>query len=115
MDRICKNCESPLLAENNYCNVCGARVIHNRLSFKILFAQFTEEFLNYDNKFFKTFIHLFSRPEEVILGYMKGVRKRYANPVSYFAIALSLTGLWMFIVNKSCFSNRPCWGRNPTL
>ncbi len=96
----CKNCTLPLSENDNYCNACGARVIHNRLTFKILFSQFTKEFLNYDNKIFKTFIHLFSKPEAVINSYLNGVRRRYANPVSYFAIALTVTGIWMFISNK---------------
>ena len=96
----CKNCANELTTYDTFCSKCGGRVIKKRITFKNLLSQFVEEFLNYDNRIFKTFIHLFTKPEEVINGYLKGVRKRYANPVSYFAIALTVTGLWMFISTK---------------
>ncbi|PHR71636.1 MAG: hypothetical protein COA67_06375 [Lutibacter sp.] len=61
---------------------------------------FNEQFLNYDNKFLQTFIHLFTKPEVVIDGYINGTRKKYVNVISYFAIAITLSGLQMFILNK---------------
>ncbi|MBT8258832.1 MAG: DUF3667 domain-containing protein [Bacteroidia bacterium] len=96
----CKNCESPLSESYDYCPECGAKVIRNRLTIGNLFSHFIENFLNYDNKFFKTFWHLITKPEAVIDGYIEGIRKRYINPMSYFAIAITLTGLQMFIINK---------------
>ena len=96
----CKNCHSLLNEENNYCSSCGGKVIRNRLTFKNLLQHFSEAYLNYDNKFLKTFIHLFKKPEDVIGGYIGGTRKKYADVISYFAIALTLSGLQMFIMNK---------------
>ena len=96
----CKNCNTEILPDHDYCSSCGAKVIRNRLTFKNLFEHFSEQFLNYDNKFLKTFIHLFTKPEVVIEGYISGTRKTYVNVVSYFAIAITLSGLYLFIVNK---------------
>ena len=89
----CKSCQSTLKSQDNYCNICGAKVIRNRLTFKNLFEHFSEQFLNYDNKFLLTFITLFKRPEDVIAGYISGTRKKYVNVISYFAIAITLSGL----------------------
>lgn len=94
----CKNCNTVLSPENNYCNVCGAKSISNRLTIKNLFSDFIETYLNYDNKFLQTFINLFIRPENVIGGYINGTRKKYVNVISYFTIAITFIGLEYFIV-----------------
>ena len=96
----CKNCNTPLKEADDFCNYCGAKVIRNRLTIKNLFEHFSEQFLNYDNKFLQTFIHLFSKPEAVIGCYIDGTRKKYVNVISYFAISLTLLGLQMFVLNK---------------
>ena len=96
----CKNCNTSFSDDTDYCPSCGGRVIRNRLTLKALFTHFSEQFLNYDNKFLKTFLHLFSKPETVIDGYINGTRKRYVNVISYFAIALTLSGLQIFILQK---------------
>lgn len=60
----CKNCNTELTTDSEYCYHCGAKVIRNRLTIKNLFEHFSEQFLNYDNKFLQTFILLFKKPEE---------------------------------------------------
>ena len=96
----CKNCNTEILPDHDYCSSCGAKVIRNRLTIKNLFQHFSEQYFNYDNKLLKTFVHLFTKPEVVIEGYITGTRKTYVNVVSYFAIAITLSGLYLFIVNK---------------
>lgn len=96
----CKNCKTNLILESDYCYKCGGKIIRNRLTIKSLFKHFGETFLNYDNKFLQTFIHLFTKPENVIGGYINGVRKKHVNVISYFAIALTLTGIEWYILNN---------------
>lgn len=96
----CKNCQTEMLESSEYCYSCGAKVIRNRLTLRNLFEYFSETFLNYDNKFFQTFIDLFKKPEEVIGSYIDGTRKKYVDVVSYFALAITLSGLQLFILNK---------------
>jgi len=96
----CKNCERPLDSSSNYCAYCGAKIIRKRLTFKNLLAHFSEQFFNYDNKFLQTLIDLIKKPEFVINGYISGVRKKYVNPISYFAIAITIVGLQMFVISK---------------
>lgn len=83
----CKNCNLLLSDKASFCSNCGAKVIRNRLTFKNLIEYFSEQFLNYDNKFLQTFIHLFTKPEVVIESYINGTRKKYVNVISFFAIS----------------------------
>jgi hypothetical protein len=95
----CKNCDSLLKEQDDFCNSCGAKVIRNRLTIRNLFEHFSETFFNYDNKFLQTFIHLFTKPEVVIGCYIDGTRKKYVNVISYFAVSLTVFGLQLFIMN----------------
>lgn len=96
----CKNCNTELNQQDDYCKSCGGRVIRNRLSFRNLFEHISETFFNYDNKLLRTLIDLFRKPEAVIDGYITGTRKRYVNPISFFGLSLTLTGLLVFIIGK---------------
>lgn len=94
----CKNCDTILHSESDFCQNCGGKVIRNRLTFRNLFEHISETFFNYDNKLLRTITHLFKNPEAVIGGYINGVRKRYVNPISFFGLALTLVGLeWLFL------------------
>ena len=96
----CKNCGTRLGETEDYCSACGAKVIRNRLTIRNLWGDFTEQFLNYDNKLLKTFVQLFRNPEDVIGSYINGTRKKYVNVVSYFALALTLSGIQIFVIRK---------------
>jgi len=96
----CKNCNTSLSKLINYCPLCGAKIVKKRLTLKNLFVDFSEQFLNIDNKFLKTFIHLFTKPDIVIVGFIKGTRKKYINVIQYLAISLTLLGIQLFILNK---------------
>ncbi len=96
----CKNCHTELIEQDEYCKNCGGKVIRNRLTFRNLFEHLSETFFNYDNKLFRTFIDLFIKPEVVIDSYVQGVRKRYVNPISFFGVSLTLSGLSIFIIKK---------------
>ncbi|WOD42456.1 DUF3667 domain-containing protein [Hwangdonia lutea] len=96
----CKNCNTSLSSESDYCYVCGGKVIRNRLTFKNLFEHISETFFNYDNKLLKTFIALFTKPDDVIGGYINGTRKKYVNVISYFALAITITGFYLFVLKK---------------
>ena len=96
----CKNCNTELHENDDYCANCGARVIRNRLTFRNLFEHLSETFFNYDNKLLRTILDLFKKPEDVIEGYIDGVRKKYVNPISMFGLALTISGLYIIIVNR---------------
>lgn len=93
----CKNCGNPLNLDQRFCGQCGAKRIYNRLTARNLIEDFSERFLNIENAFFKTFMALWMKPEDVINGYVNGLRKRYMSAFSYFAVALTIGSIYMFI------------------
>jgi len=97
---VCKNCKRLLPQQINYCNGCGGKVIKNRLTMRNLFEDFTYRYLNVDNRFYRTFKHLFSKPEAVIESYINGTRKKYIDVISYFAIAITLTGVYVYFLTN---------------
>jgi hypothetical protein len=96
----CKNCHTELEQNDDYCKSCGGKVIRNRLTLKNLFEHLSETFFNYDNKLLRTIIDLLKTPESVIDGYVEGIRKRYVNPISFFGLSLTITGLSIVIIKK---------------
>ncbi|MEX0361978.1 MAG: DUF3667 domain-containing protein [Allomuricauda sp.] len=88
------------MAEDRYCRNCGAKVILKRLTLKNVWEDVGTQIFNLDNTFLKTLKGLFLHPQLVILSYLSGIRKRYMNPVSYFAIAVTLSGLMFFILRN---------------
>lgn len=96
----CKNCGTALRTDFRYCPACGAKVIRNRLTFKNLWYDVTERYFNLDNTFLLTFKHMFSKPQEVIGCYIKGIRRKYLNPISYLGIALTVSGVSLFLMRK---------------
>ena len=88
------------MTDADYCHRCGAKVIRRRLTFRNLFEHLSETFFNYDNKLLRTIIHLLKDPTDVIDGYVKGVRKKYVNPLSFFGLSLTLSGVSLFILQK---------------
>ncbi|NAY93033.1 DUF3667 domain-containing protein [Muricauda sp. JGD-17] len=97
---VCKNCDAGLQSNFDYCPSCGAKIIRNRLTFKNVMKDVSVQLLSLDNTFLKTFRHMFLQPHEVIESYVSGIRKKYMNPISYFAIAITLSGLLFFVLRN---------------
>ncbi len=96
----CKNCDKNLRTDYTYCPDCGAKIIRNRITVKNLWYDAVERFFNVDNTFLITVKDLFVKPEKVIVGYIEGTRKKYLNPISYFTIAVTLGGLFIFLTQE---------------
>lgn len=43
---------------------------------------------------------MFTKPDVVIESFISGARKKYMNPVSYFAIAITLSGLLFYVLRN---------------
>lgn len=95
----CKNCNTSLGNTQKFCFECGAKVITKRLTFKSICAEISDKFFNLDNKLLKTFLHLFTKPEEVIVEFINGTRKKHVNVIQYFAVSLTLVGIQVFLMN----------------
>ncbi len=94
----CKTCNSSLRSDFRYCPHCGAKVIKNRLTLQNVWQDLSFQVFNLDNTFLKTFRHMFSKPETVIESFVSGARKKYMNPISFFAIAITLSGLMFYVL-----------------
>nr|WP_298999731.1 DUF3667 domain-containing protein [uncultured Allomuricauda sp.] len=97
---VCKNCDSSLRSDFSFCPSCGAKIIRNRLTLKNIWQDLSFQVFNLDNTLFKTFKHLFTQPEVVVESYISGIRKKYMNPISYFAIAITLSGVLFFVLRN---------------
>lgn len=97
VSEVCINCDAPLDLDQRFCPNCGGKRMYNRITWRNLFEDFVDRFLNIENAFLKTFISLFIKPEDVIGGYMKGMRKKYLPAFSYFAVAVTVAGISAFI------------------
>ncbi|MFT7071467.1 DUF3667 domain-containing protein [Patiriisocius sp. Uisw_017] len=61
----------------------------------------SERFLNIENNLIlRTIKDLFLKPSLVINGYIQGVLKRHLNVANYLALALTLSGLQLFLLKK---------------
>src|SRR5690554_2179535 len=96
----CKNCQTLLVDESDFCYQCGAKIIRNRLTLKNLFTHLVETFFSYDNAFLRTVIQLLKNPNDVIDSYVSGVRKKYIAPLAFFAISITFSGLYLFVIWK---------------
>ena len=96
----CKNCLKSQPEEFDFCPECGAKVIRNRLTVRNLGTDIIQRYFDLDNTFLKTIVHLITKPEIVIGGYISGIRRKYVNPISYFAFALTLAGLQIFLIRQ---------------
>ncbi|MEP0264138.1 DUF3667 domain-containing protein [Dokdonia sp.] len=96
----CINCEEPLALDQRFCSSCGGKRVYNRITWRNLFEDFVDRFLNVENAFLRTFLGLFKRPEDVIGGYMHGMRKKYLPAFSYFAVAITIASVYAFIIKN---------------
>ena len=87
----CKNCGNPLEKQEHFCGVCGGKVVTLRMTFKILFEDFSENVFGFDTRFFKTIKKTFLQPHLIITEYLDGVRKRYMNPFGFLAISAAIS------------------------
>jgi hypothetical protein len=94
----CKNCATSIKENDKFCPSCGGRVINTRLTFSHVWVEFSERVLSWDNKFFKTFLHLFTKPHLVIEDYVNGVRKKYFDPFSFLFLAITIGGLSLYLM-----------------
>ncbi len=98
MERHCKNCNKLLYARQNFCSNCGSKWVDFRITPRSITSEFTQKYLGTDNVFLVTILALFRFPEDVINGFISGMRKKYVNPINFYFISLTLIGLQIYIL-----------------
>lgn len=86
----CKNCGLEISENDNFCKECGAKIIKSRITIKSLFSNLVVA-LGWDSNFIITLRYLLYKPQVVLEEYIKGTRKKYANPFSFFAIITAIS------------------------
>ncbi|MEM1125426.1 MAG: ankyrin repeat domain-containing protein [Bacteroidota bacterium] len=91
----CPNCEAPRAGD--YCSQCGHSFRIERLTFRVLFAEFARKFLNFEQGLLRTAKEMTLDPGGVARRYIAGQRRRYVNPFTYLvagtAVSLLVTKL----------------------
>ncbi|AWH74734.1 hypothetical protein DCS32_11370 [Dokdonia sp. Dokd-P16] len=101
----CINCEQFIALDQRFCSHCGGKRIYNKLTWRNLLEDFFDRFFNLENSFVKTFVALFRQPEDVIGGYINGMRKKYLPAFSYFAIAITFTSFYYYLLKGWFWDN----------
>jgi hypothetical protein len=96
----CKNCQQTLQPSHAYCFQCGGMVVKNRITFKSLFSELLDRYFSLDSKLVQTWKALFTKPEDVVNGYINGVRNKYMPPLSFFILAIAVSGFYTFLLKK---------------
>ena len=81
----CENCGAPL--SGRFCAQCGQAAINYRRSFRHIFVDLLDEFLNWDSKFFATIGLLLVRPWKLTNEFLSGRRVRYVHPLRLYLLA----------------------------
>lgn len=96
----CKNCQQTLQPSHAYCFQCGGMVVKNRITFKSLFSELLDRYFSLDSKLVRTWKALFTKPEEVVNGYIHGARNKYMPPLSFYILAIAVSGFYTFLLKK---------------
>ena len=97
--KICPNCFDK--SKGKFCRNCGQKMEVNRLEILNIVAEYWKLITNIELSFFATLFGMFQNPGQVMSGYLIGQRKKYQNPITYFAIGL----LFYSILGKVAIRN----------
>ncbi len=87
----CKRCAADIPHPTNYCNVCGAKYVTERITFRRQLHEVASSVVGWDNLFFATIKALILNPSKIFKDYISGVRKKYSNPFTFFAISAAFS------------------------
>jgi hypothetical protein len=91
--RTCNHCHKRF--RGKYCPECGQRVGIIPTSLEYLFATSLHA-VDLERGLPITFIHLFTKPAEVSDQFLRGVTRKYTNPIQYLLVSLTVTFLFFF-------------------
>jgi hypothetical protein len=80
------------------CDTCNARLRPERLSLSYMMHRMKEDLFGAESGLLVTIWHLFTRPQQVTSGFIKGDNLRYYSPLKYFVLMLALS---LFLPNDS--------------
>ncbi len=82
----CLNCQAPVDASAQFCSACGQKQNTGRIRFGQLFADFLDNFFNFDSRTFLSLRKLL-HPGFLTQEYFRGRHRSYLNPLRLFLIS----------------------------
>ena len=95
---FCKNCGEKVIG--NYCSHCGQKILEERISFHYIWHEVLHFFTHFEKGFLFTSWSMLAKPGKVVTDFVKGKRKVYQQPVSFFLIWITMYLLLLYIVEK---------------
>src|SRR6478735_4061121 len=95
---FCKNCGEKVIG--NYCSHCGQKILEERISFHYIWHEALHFFTHFEKGFLFTSWSMLVKPGRVVTDFVKGKRKIYQPPVSFFLIWITMYLLLLYIVQK---------------
>jgi len=95
---FCKNCGEKVIG--NYCSHCGQKILEERISFHYIWHEALHFFTHFEKGFLFTSWSMLTKPGKVVTDFVKGKRKIYQQPVSFFLIWITMYLLLLYIVEK---------------
>lgn len=90
----CKSCQSSINSSDKYCQNCGGKVINERLTLKSIWQEFVGPFFSWDNNFNTTTKALVTKPDDVLLAFVSGARKKYFKPFPFLILYSTISLLF---------------------
>jgi len=80
----CFNCKTALRAKENYCPNCGQENHNKQASTRVLFSDFLQDYIGFDNKLIHSLKPLVFHPGEMTKKFLEGKRRQYIPPIRMF-------------------------------
>ena len=96
--KLGKNCGEKVVG--SYCTHCGQKTIEQRISFHYISHEVLHFFTHFEKGFLFTSWNMLAKPGKVVTDFVKGKRKIYQPPVSFFLIWITMYLLLLYIVEK---------------
>jgi len=95
---FCKNCGEKVVGM--YCSHCGQKAVEQRISAHYIVHEVTHFFTHFEKGFLFTSWKMLAKAGRVVTDFVKGKRKIYQPPVSFFLIWITMYLLLLYIVEK---------------
>lgn len=102
ISQYCPNCEAEIKDQQKFCAECGQKFPVYRFTLRNFFHEFLHAFTHADRGIFHLLFHLSTKPGVVAREYVKGKRKKYFSPFTFFLIVMAL-----FVFTNNVFKGTP--------
>jgi len=100
----CRNCGKPV--QDLYCSHCGQKNHVDRITLTYLWQELFHFFTHIEHGFIFTSVKMLAAPGPSITEYVRGKRKSYQSPVSYFLVWTTIFLLTLFVFARTFGENQ---------